>query len=104
MKVGINAYRVLVLTCIEATWDSPPRPEDAGYQSFQTAMKRFIESRDIIVPKKSKAWCQALDKRPKDASRKHLLKDASHLDLGQRPDLKLMPFQACSHLFGLKQE
>jgi len=84
-----------VLICIEATWDSPPRPEDADYQPFLTAMKRFIESRGVIIPKRSKDYYKTFDKRSKDQSRKYLLKDASHLNLGQRADLKLMPFQVC---------
>jgi hypothetical protein len=93
----------LVLTCIKATWDSPPLPEDAGYQAFLTAMKRFIDSRSVIVPKRSKKFYEHFDKRAKDESRKHLLKDASLLKLGQNPDLKLMPFQVCAQSLSLNQ-
>lgn len=99
----VNLYCALLLICIEATWDSPPQPEEGGYQSFPTAMKRFIESRDVIVPKRTKEWYRVFDNRTKDGSRKYLLKDASQLKLGQRPDLKLMPFQVCSQSLGLKQ-
>lgn len=90
-----NAFCAPILICVEATWDSPPRPGEAGYKSFQNAMERFIPSRNVIVRKKTKDWCQKFDKRTKDGSRRYLLKDASQLNLGQRPDLKLMPFQVC---------
>lgn len=35
------------------------------------------------------------DTREKGGFKKHMLKDASDLDLGQDPRLKLMPFQVC---------
>lgn len=35
------------------------------------------------------------DTREKGGYKKHILKDASDLDLGQDPRLKLMPFQVC---------
>ena len=87
-----KVYCALILIRIEATWDSPPRPGEAGYKSFQNAMERFILSRTVVV---RKDWSKKFDKRAKEGSRKYLLKDASQLKLGQRPDLKLMPFQVC---------
>ncbi|TFK36879.1 hypothetical protein BDQ12DRAFT_686022 [Crucibulum laeve] len=77
----------------EATWDTPPLPEESGFEAFMTAFKRFVESRDVVVPKLSKAHAEKFDNRDKDGFRKHLLKEAADLDLGQDSSLKLMPFQ-----------
>ncbi|KAG5636366.1 hypothetical protein H0H81_008284 [Sphagnurus paluster] len=77
-----------------ATWDSPPRPEDPGYVSFQTALERFISSRQVIVPKHSASYSEKFDKRAKNEYQtRHQLKDAADLDIGQNRQLKLMPFQ-----------
>jgi hypothetical protein len=59
-------------------------------------MKRFLDSRNVILLKRPKDFYRHFDKRAKDESRKYLLEDASHLNLGQNPDLKLMPFQVCA--------
>lgn len=64
-------------------------------------MKRFIESRDVIVPRKTKTWCRVFDNRSKEKARLHLLKEATDLNLGQRSDLKLMPFQVYLQSHGL---
>lgn len=78
----------------KASWDSPPRPDDPGYDAFKTAFKRFVDSRLVIVPKLSITEAKAFDQRSKDEYRlKYVLKDAADLDLGQDPKLKLMPFQ-----------
>ncbi|RDB29203.1 Chromatin remodeling factor mit1 [Hypsizygus marmoreus] len=78
----------------EATWDSPPLPEDPTYQAFRTALQRFIDSRLVIVPRHSQSYCDKFDKRAKDEYRtRHVLKNAADLKLGQNPQLKLMPFQ-----------
>ncbi|KAF5384826.1 hypothetical protein D9615_001372 [Tricholomella constricta] len=78
----------------EATWDSPPRPDDPTYPAFQVALTRFINSRRVIVPKHSTSYCEKFDKRAKDEYRtRHILKDAEDLDIGQNRQLKLMPFQ-----------
>lgn len=59
-------------------------------------MKRFLDSREVTVPKHSKDYCTKFDTRGKDEYRnRYVLKDASDLDLGQDPALKLMPFQVC---------
>ncbi|KAF8913030.1 SNF2 family N-terminal domain-containing protein, partial [Gymnopilus junonius] len=77
----------------EATWDAPPRPNEPDYSFFQRAFNRFIDSREVLVPKKSTKYWDAFDDRKKDDYRKFLLKSASDLDLGQDPKYKLMPFQ-----------
>ncbi|KAI0249494.1 SNF2 family N-terminal domain-containing protein [Lactifluus subvellereus] len=53
----------------EATWDSPPRQGEPGYSAFKTAFGRFLDAR------------------------RYALKQNSQPDLGQRDQLKLMPFQ-----------
>ena len=69
-----------------ATWDSPPRETDVGYAAFQDAFRRFIASRSVVVPTKRK------DLRTEDAAAKFNF-NQSRPDLGQAPELKLMPFQ-----------
>lgn len=77
-----------------ATWDSPPEPKDPTYQAFKTALKRFIDSRSVIIPKNSRSFYEKFDKRAKDEYKvRHVLKDAADLDIGQNRQLKLMPFQ-----------
>ncbi|KAF8167730.1 SNF2 family N-terminal domain-containing protein [Crassisporium funariophilum] len=77
----------------EATWDAPPRPGEMFYEAFKTAFDRYINSRSVLVPKHDKAYWKVFDNRVEDGYRKHLLRDASDLDIGQLPSLKLMPFQ-----------
>ncbi|KAF9479710.1 hypothetical protein BDN70DRAFT_878461 [Pholiota conissans] len=78
----------------EATWDTPPRPGELGYAAFKSAFGRFIDGQTVFVPKQTKAYWETFDNRKKDEYRKrHLLKEASDLELGQAPGLKLMPFQ-----------
>uniref|UniRef100_A0A8H7YAC3 Chromatin remodeling factor mit1 n=1 Tax=Psilocybe cubensis TaxID=181762 RepID=A0A8H7YAC3_PSICU len=77
----------------EATWDSPPKIGEKGYDAFQTAFKRFIDSQSVEVPKHSKKYLETFDTRKSDAYKKYWLHDASKLDLGQDSRLKLMPFQ-----------
>ncbi|KAF4623265.1 hypothetical protein D9613_002145 [Agrocybe pediades] len=77
----------------EATWDAPPSIGDKNYKAFETAFNRFVDAQDVVVPKNNKKYWDTFDKRNKDDYRKHVLKDASNLDLGQDPSLKLMPFQ-----------
>lgn len=51
-------------------------------------------SRTVEVPKLSAAHAKQFDERIKGASlKKHHLKDAADLQLGQAAGLKLMPFQ-----------
>ncbi|KDR85372.1 hypothetical protein GALMADRAFT_234197 [Galerina marginata CBS 339.88] len=77
----------------EATWDSPPRPGQAGYKFFQKAFDKFMESRSVVVPKRTNKYWEAFDNRNAEDYRKHVLKEASDLALGQDPKDKLMPFQ-----------
>jgi len=78
-----------------ASWDSPPRLEEAGYSSFQYAFKRFLDSRDVQVSKLSKAEAKAFDNRPAGEYRKkHEVKETP--DLGQSDAIKLMDFQVMS--------
>ncbi|KAI0048335.1 hypothetical protein FA95DRAFT_1517538 [Auriscalpium vulgare] len=74
----------------EATWDSPPRPEEPGYSAFQLAFERLIVSRSVVVPTKSKVN----QNRAQGGFRKHRLKtEEDQPALGQKENLKLMPFQ-----------
>lgn len=79
--------------CFAATWDTPPKLAETGYEAFKIAFERFIDSQDVILPKRDKAFWKLFDDRPKGGYRKNLLKDASDLNLGQPSNLKLMPFQ-----------
>ncbi|KAK0478320.1 SNF2 family DNA-dependent ATPase [Armillaria novae-zelandiae] len=78
----------------EASWDSPPQKTDIAYPAFKTALSRYITSRTVHVPKLKAHEITAYENRPKDEyKRKYALVDAADLDLGQKPELKLMPFQ-----------
>ncbi|TFK77267.1 hypothetical protein BDN72DRAFT_35406 [Pluteus cervinus] len=77
----------------EATWDSPPRPDEAGYDAYEAALRRLLVSRQVSIVKMTKSHAEVFDHRPEEAFRKHVLKDAADLQLGQSPNLKLMPFQ-----------
>ncbi|KAJ6574934.1 hypothetical protein B0H19DRAFT_1371843 [Mycena capillaripes] len=78
------------LTYDEATWDSPPRQNDPGYSAFQTALRRFIESRTVYIPDRRNP---AKHDRAHDGYAKHRIEEAAELDLGQDPAFKLMDFQ-----------
>src|SRR5690242_16395286 len=96
MKVSllISFLHSYVLTPRLASWDSPPRQGEKGYDAFVNAFQRFVFSRTVEIPKLSKAHLKQFDDRVKDEFRKkYMLKDPSDLQLGQAPTLKLMPFQ-----------
>ncbi|KAK7064375.1 chromatin remodeling factor mit1 [Favolaschia claudopus] len=79
------------LTYDEATWDSPPRSQDVRYYpAFETALRRFIASRDVFIPDGVKP---VKADRLKDGYHKFRIKEPSDLDLGQDPAFKLMDFQ-----------
>jgi len=83
-----------------ATWDAPPRPEDEkNYKAFETAFNRYVDSQSVVIPKNNKKYWDTFDNRNKDDYRKHALKDASNLDLGQDPSLKLMQFQVSWNMY-----
>ena len=77
---------------ILATWDAPPRPTENNYESFKRAFDKFIDSRDVHIPRHNHVF----DDRAADGFRKHALRDASKLKLGSAPNLKLLPFQVSS--------
>ncbi|KAF8807753.1 hypothetical protein BYT27DRAFT_7189847 [Phlegmacium glaucopus] len=77
----------------EATWDAPPRPAENNYESFKRAFDRFIDSRSVLLLKHNLAYWKVFDNRAADGFRKHSLRDASMLELGSAPNLKLLPFQ-----------
>ena len=88
---------ILILASL-ATWDAPPRPGEPGYEAFKRAFERFLESRTVVLPKHDKKYWDAFDSRSRDDyQRKHRLKDAADLDLGQPKNLKLMPFQVTDY-------
>jgi hypothetical protein len=82
-----------LLISFAATWDTPPKLGETGYEAFKVAFERFIDSQAVVLPKRDKAFWKVFDDRHKGGYRKHLLKDASDLNLGQPSNLKLMPFQ-----------
>ncbi|KAJ7932575.1 SNF2 family DNA-dependent ATPase [Mycena leptocephala] len=78
------------LTYDEATWDSPPRPNDPGYSAFKTALARFIASREVYIPEGGKP---AKHDRKAEGYSRDRIEDASELDIGQDPAFQLMDFQ-----------
>jgi len=93
----VRHHLVLILNVLHnkrilATWDAPPRPAEINYESFKRAFGRFIDSRDVLIPEHNPAF----DDRAADGFRKHSLRDASKLELGSAPNLKLLPFQVSS--------
>ncbi|KAL1739193.1 P-loop containing nucleoside triphosphate hydrolase protein, partial [Schizophyllum fasciatum] len=74
----------------EATWDAPPRPDEAGYDDFKRALERNLIARTVKVPRKMP---QEVEERKKDGFTSHRLKQPTDLKIGQDPALKLMPFQ-----------
>ncbi|CAL1695101.1 unnamed protein product [Somion occarium] len=78
----------------DATWDSPPKDGIPGYIAFQDAFHRFITARSVEVPIRTAKEVQVFDNRPKDGFRsKHAFTTNSMPQLGQSPQLSLMPFQ-----------
>lgn len=78
-----------VLTSV-GSWDTPPRPGEFGFQSFQKAFKRFLNARTVWIPRRNKQQAKAFDDR-EEGSYPPIAKGTP--SLGQSPDLKLMPFQ-----------
>ncbi|PCH33925.1 hypothetical protein WOLCODRAFT_130070 [Wolfiporia cocos MD-104 SS10] len=78
----------------DASWDSPPRTGEAGYEAFAVAFKRFIAARNVQVLVRTKADIIQYNKRPIDAWRKkHAFTNTQQPALGQASNLKLMSFQ-----------
>lgn len=79
---------------LSASWDSPPLQGEAGYTAFQNAFERFVAAQELHVPKLSSAEAKAFDGRPQNAWRKKWAFTVEEQpQLGQSPQLKLMPFQ-----------
>lgn len=76
----------------EATWDSPPRPDEPGYLAFEAAFQRFIDSQKVFVRKSDKD-VKKLEDRAKDGYAQHALRQKRQPKLGQNSQLQLMPFQ-----------
>ncbi|KAI0801048.1 hypothetical protein C8Q74DRAFT_1364698 [Fomes fomentarius] len=75
----------------DASWDSPPRSGEIDYAAYEKAFARFIFAESVTVPKRDK-------KRPPQKKgagwlRREAFTCDSQPDLGQDPQLKLMPFQ-----------
>ena len=97
----VRHHLALILTShkhrILATWDAPPRSTENNYDSFKRAFDRFIDARNVLIPKRNRADCNDFDRRDADGFRKkHALGDPSKLELGSAPNLKLMQFQVSS--------
>jgi chromodomain-helicase-DNA-binding protein 4 len=73
-----------------ATWDSPPRPDDPNFATFEAAFHKYISARQVVPTKKPAAF----DKRPRNEyKKKYALGEGQQPELGQDASLKLMPFQ-----------
>jgi hypothetical protein len=81
------------------SWDAPPQPGEFGYRSFQKAFKRFLTSRTVRIRRLNKQQAKEFDDRKK-GSRPFAIEGTPNL--GQSPDLKLMPFQVCVYFALLK--
>lgn len=85
---------VLILSL--ATWDAPPHPEreTAFLPAFTNALGRFLAGRQVEIPRLNpKLLAKYEDRPPKEFRRKHAIKHAEELDLGQAAGLNLMDFQ-----------
>jgi hypothetical protein len=96
MKVSTKAYKLgsSFTSEIIATWDSPPREDEPGYSAFKLAFERLLDSRRVHTKIRSKKQIEAFERRRKNEFRqRYALKQDQQPDLGQREQLKLMPFQ-----------
>jgi hypothetical protein len=77
-----------------ATWDSPPRQGEPGYSAFKLAFGRFLDSRKVRIKHRNKKEIETFENRPKNEFRqRYALTQDRQPDLGQKEQLKLMPFQ-----------
>ncbi|KAG9018869.1 hypothetical protein FRB90_008806 [Tulasnella sp. 427] len=75
------------LTHEDATWDSPPRPNDHGYEEYVQAFEAFLEAQKVVLVPLSPAEQRKKDNRPP--------MDLPVIsDPGFEQGGKLMPFQA----------
>lgn len=76
------------------TWDSPPRQTEASYSLFQRAFDRFVKSREVIVPVRSKEELEIAQLRgSKPLPRELKFTDDAQPQNDQAGGLNLMPFQ-----------
>ncbi|KAI0673358.1 hypothetical protein C8Q78DRAFT_968243 [Trametes maxima] len=75
----------------DASWDSPPRRSEPSYAAYQTAFKRYLGARSVTVPLRNKKDGVAKS-GPKWLKRDSFTTEKQP-NLGQGPQLKLMPFQ-----------
>jgi chromodomain-helicase-DNA-binding protein 4 len=93
-KLWCLPWRFSIFSACVATWDSPPRLGEPGYSAFKIAFGHFLDSRKVHIRLRSKKEIEAFENRPKNEYRqRHALKEGEQLNLGQRCQLKLMPFQ-----------
>lgn len=82
------------MSLVAATWDSPPRPGEPGYDSFTKAFEGYVRARAVKIPKYTEAELRQIGDRPEDEYRlRHRLRSAADLQLGQKSELRLLPFQ-----------
>lgn len=83
------------------TWDSPPQSGDPGFAAFESALSRFIRSRDVLIYIKSNAQTLLYESRGGTKWKPSILgiPDDNSYDIGQDKSLTLMDFQVC-HLPG----
>ncbi|TFK56559.1 hypothetical protein OE88DRAFT_1730039 [Heliocybe sulcata] len=74
----------------EATWDSPPRKGEFGWEEYRKAFQRLIESRSVVVLSDPKTKST---RAPDGFRKRHAFKEGDQPSLGQDPGLALMPFQ-----------
>lgn len=60
---------------------------------FQKAFSRYLDGLKVSIPKWNKSEMVAYQARPPEEYKPFMIKDAAELQLGQAPELKLMPFQ-----------
>lgn len=77
-----------------ATWDSPPRRGEFGYDAFVKAFQAFFESRSVFVTK-SRKDIKEFENRLPDGYARYVISPNNQPDLGQSSQLKLMEFQVC---------
>lgn len=75
-----------------ATWDSPPREGEPGYDAFQEAFRRYVRAQRVEVPNLSKKEIDVFLNRPKNGWNNPYAVDRQP-QLGQADGLKLMDFQ-----------
>lgn len=87
---------VIFLNFSTATWDSPPRCGESGYDAYERAFQHFIDSRKIRV-KKTRKEIDEMEARVENGYGAFALKRDldEQPDLGQSNQLKLMKFQVC---------